>query len=188
MHLTVMNYECDARNRLRRDTITLNGQAATRDYWYDNADNLFLSKDRREASRGSGFFEFVFHFQFALQHSFQIFSHSKCVPQNIEFASRLHQKCLTLFNLSDSGKVQPSRSLPIRTFSQHSDFLQRGTITTNSCRRHRESSRCADSKQISRQCHSMLTPHCVRRLVSRYGCPDLMACVARVFKFQVSVV
>jgi len=29
----------------------------------------------------------------------------------------------------DSGKVQPPRSLAIRTFSQHSDFLQRGAIT-----------------------------------------------------------
>jgi hypothetical protein len=29
----------------------------------------------------------------------------------------------------DSGKVQPPRSLAIRTFSQHSDFFQRGAIT-----------------------------------------------------------
>lgn len=42
----VTTYEYDARNRLRRDTITLGGQAATREYWYDNADNLFWSKDR----------------------------------------------------------------------------------------------------------------------------------------------
>jgi len=28
----------------------------------------------------------------------------------------------------DSGKVQPPRSLAIRTFSQHSDFFQRGAI------------------------------------------------------------
>ena len=41
-----MQHERATRNRLRRDTITLNGQAATREYWYDGADNLFWSKDR----------------------------------------------------------------------------------------------------------------------------------------------
>jgi RHS repeat-associated protein len=42
----VTSYSYDHRNRLRQDTITLSGAAATREYWYDNADNQFWAKDR----------------------------------------------------------------------------------------------------------------------------------------------
>jgi len=42
----VTSYRYDHRNRLREDSITLNGLPAIREYWYTNTDKLFWSKDR----------------------------------------------------------------------------------------------------------------------------------------------
>jgi YD repeat-containing protein len=44
--LNVTSYKYDHRNRLREDSITLNGVPAVREYWYTDTDKLFWSKDR----------------------------------------------------------------------------------------------------------------------------------------------
>ena len=44
--LNVASCKYDHRNRLREDSITLNGVPAIREYWYTNTDKLFWAKDR----------------------------------------------------------------------------------------------------------------------------------------------
>jgi len=64
--------------------------------------------------RDSGVVDFALHFQGALQHGFQIFSHSEYVPQIVDFASRLHKKGRTrLICLKDFPHYRQKTLAPV---------------------------------------------------------------------------